>query len=213
MPTEGARPLRADAARNRRLVLDTADRMIADRRELVSLNEIAHEAGIGIGTVYRRFPDVRSLVDALYTERFERFVGFASDAAAMPDPGTGLRTYIVTAAEWRAHDPGLDIVLGNADLERAENSALRDQLTRRIDGIVVVAREAGAVRSDFASSDVYTMIAMLGAAADRTESISPGTWRRYAAVLLTGFGIASSDEESVGPMSDDEIRGTWPQPG
>ncbi|MBN6051298.1 helix-turn-helix transcriptional regulator [Nonomuraea sp. RK-328] len=67
-------PERADAARNRRRILDVASRLIAERgaRQL-SLDEVAREAGVGVGTVYRRFGDRTGLVWALIDEHERRF--------------------------------------------------------------------------------------------------------------------------------------------
>ncbi|MBQ1442292.1 MAG: TetR/AcrR family transcriptional regulator [Renibacterium sp.] len=203
------RPLRGDAERNRRLILDTADRMLAQRGSTVTLNEIAREAGLGVGTVYRRFADLESIIDVLFGERFAHFVDIAENAQQEADPGHALTGYILTAAAWRAGDPGLETILGNARLERPEVAEFRNALGSRIDRLVASALEAEAVHADFASADVYNMLFMLGAVADRTEATSPGAWRRYAVVLLAGFGLETAD--GPGAMTDDELLRAWPQ--
>jgi AcrR family transcriptional regulator len=207
---ESARPLRSDAERNRRLILETADRMLAQQGAAITLNEIAREAGIGIGTVYRRFPDMQSLFDALFTERFTIYLQFASTASQAAEPGRALTHYLLAAATWRAKDPGLDTILANASLSRPEIAEIRDELGRRIDSLVEEAVTAGAVRDDFASTDVYSVLYMLGAVADRTESLSPGAWRRYAVVLLTGFGLHTDSAELTEAMTDEQILQAWP---
>ncbi|MFD5513268.1 TetR/AcrR family transcriptional regulator [Streptomyces sp. NPDC127051] len=130
MTRETQRPLRADAERNRRLIMETADRMFARRGAAVTLNEIAREAGIGVGTVYRRFPDLQALIDALFTERFTTFLDLAAAAEAQPDPGQALRQYLLQAAGWRARDRALDVILGHASIEAGPISRIGFGLDR-----------------------------------------------------------------------------------
>jgi len=202
--------LRADAERNRRLILHTADQMLAERRTPLTLNDVAKAAGLGVGTVYRRFPDVESLTDALFTERFTLYLKFAAEASAEADAGRALVRYLLTAAASRAGDPGLETILAQARLERPELRALRDELGHRVDALVSRALEAEAVNTDFSSADVYSMLYMLGAVADRTEQIAPGAWRRYAGILLTGFGLRSDSAQPATPMSDTDLLKAWP---
>ncbi|MEU2621141.1 helix-turn-helix domain-containing protein [Streptomyces sp. NPDC007157] len=212
MTRETQRPLRADAERNRRLIMDTANRMIAQRGAVVTLNEIAHEAGVGVGTVYRRFADLQALVDALFAERFSTFLGLAAAAEEHTDPGLALRQYLLETARWRAGDRALDVVLAHADLDTGPLAAMRDELGGHVDGLVARAVAAGAVRADFASSDVYAYLYMVGAVVDRTHDIAPDAWRRYAEVLLIGFGLEQAPTADTAAMTDAQIRRTWPRP-
>ena len=88
------RPLRADAERNRQRILDAAADLFAERGLQVSLDEVAERAGVGVGTVYRRFPDREALIDALFQVRVEEFIGIAREAAADPDAWAGLTRFI-----------------------------------------------------------------------------------------------------------------------
>ena len=213
MSEDRQRPLRADAERNRRQIMETAERMFAERGSVATLNEIAHEAGVGVGTVYRRFPDLASLMNALFAERFTTFLQLAETAAEQADPGEALRHYLVEAARWRAGDPALDVILAHADLEVAPAAGMRDELGRRVDALVERAVAAGAVHEGFASSDVYAYLYMIGAIADRTHDVAPDAWRRYADVLLRGFGLEPATETQAAPaMTDAQILGTWPKP-
>src|SRR6058998_191476 len=62
-------PLRKDAERNRQRILDAARELFAERGLGVTLNDVAHHAGVGVGTVYRRFPDKEVLIDTLFQEQ------------------------------------------------------------------------------------------------------------------------------------------------
>jgi AcrR family transcriptional regulator len=208
---EPDRPLRADAARNRQLILATADRLFARDGIDVTLNDIAHEAGIGVGTVYRRFDDRQALIDALFVERFRAFRGLADSAAEDPDPGRGLRRYLLDAAERRASDRALEDILASASVSAAPIDEMRTDLASAVDGLVERAKAARAVNADFASADVYTFLFMVGSVADRTRDVVPDAWRRYADVLLAGFGFTSEPSAGGRAMSDAELRLTWPK--
>ncbi|GHB36490.1 TetR family transcriptional regulator [Streptomyces xanthochromogenes] len=212
MTPEPQRPLRADAERNRQLIMRTAERLIARRGPAVTLNEIARAAGVGVGTVYRRFPDLQALIDALFTERFTTFLRLAAAAGQHVDPAQALRQYLLDAAQWRSEDRALDTILAHAGTDTKPIARMRDELGRHVDGLVRAAVTAGAVREDFASADVYAFLHMIGAVADRTHDIAPGAWRRYAEVLLLGFGLQRSPAAHTSAMTEEQIRRTWPEP-
>src|SRR3954447_9838578 len=84
------RPLRRDAERNRQRILTAAGELFAQRGLSVTLDDIARHAGVGVGTVYRRFPDKEQLIDALFEQRMEasrkirtRAMGYSSTWQAL----------------------------------------------------------------------------------------------------------------------------------
>src|SRR3712207_57294 len=88
--SEDPRPLRRDAERNRARILDAARRLFTERGLAVSMDEIARCAGVGVGTVYRRFATREQLLDALLEDRFAQVLDMAERAAAQPDAWEGL---------------------------------------------------------------------------------------------------------------------------
>jgi len=192
--------------------MTTADRLFARRGATVPLNEIAREAGLGVGTVYRRFPDLQSLVDALFTERFTMFLHLATTAAEQPDPARALRRYLLAAARWRSEDRALEVILANASVDTGPVARTRDQLGRLVDGLAERAVTAGAVRKDFVSADVYAFLNMIGAVADRTHDVAPDAWRRYAEVLMVGFGLEGATADGTSAMTDEQLLESWPKP-
>src|SRR5437764_10570760 len=96
------RPLRKDAERNRQRILDAAAELFAQRGLGVTLNDIAHHAGVGVGTVYRRFPDKADLIDGLFEQRIGSIVEIADEALADPDPWRGLTSFIERACGLQA---------------------------------------------------------------------------------------------------------------
>lgn len=99
------RPLRRDAERNRRRILDAARELFASEGLHVSLDDIAHHAEVGVGTVYRRFPDKDALIDALFDEEIEAIVALAERGLAENDPWTGLEQFVLGALREAGHQP------------------------------------------------------------------------------------------------------------
>src|ERR1700761_3739438 len=97
--SEPERPLRKDAERNRRRILRAASDVFTERGLEATLDDVAREAGVGVGTVYRRFPDKAALADALFEERIDALVELATQAHAADDPWEGLAGFMLTAAE------------------------------------------------------------------------------------------------------------------
>src|SRR5215218_8506447 len=108
------RPLRADAERNRRRILDAAAELFAAKGLSVGLDEISHHAGVGVATAYRRFPDKRQLIDALFDQRLDRLVELAERGLAADDAWEGLADFIEQATELHIANRGLkELVFGS----------------------------------------------------------------------------------------------------
>ena len=108
---ECARPLRRDAERNRQRILKAASEVFTERGLDVSLDEVARHAGVGVGTVYRRFRTKEDLVEALFINRIEEVAALAEEAAQVPDPWSGLVCFMEQMTEMLAGDLGLHQLL------------------------------------------------------------------------------------------------------
>ncbi|MFZ6990471.1 TetR/AcrR family transcriptional regulator [Curtobacterium sp. RRHDQ66] len=180
------RPLRADAARNRELILQTARKCFAERGLSVTLNDIAHEAGVGVGTVYRRFADKDSLIEALLATKFDAMNAAAARAAEEIDPRESLRLYLMGVFEFRARDRALADAIVRAGKGRPSIVQERDRLETQVAEIIRRAHDAGVVRVGFDYRDLPMLTTMVGAVADATRAHDPNAWRRYAEVLIEG---------------------------
>src|ERR1700759_5745549 len=89
-PGPHSRPLRRDAEHNRQRILEAASEVFNELGLEASLDEVARRAGVGVGTVYRRFPAKEDLIEALFVDRIESGATLAEEAAQAPDPWTGL---------------------------------------------------------------------------------------------------------------------------
>src|SRR4051812_10369916 len=111
----GQRPLRRDAERNRQRILDAARTLIAEQGLGVSHDQLAEAADVAVGTVYRRFPDKESLIEALFAEHIEGVVALARAALEIADPWEGLVTFLTQALQIQAGNRGLkELALGGA---------------------------------------------------------------------------------------------------
>jgi len=182
-----ARPLRADAERNRQRILDAARTLFAERGVDVSVEEIAAAAGVGIGTFYRRFPDRETLVEAVFATKMEQVVQVARDALEIEDPWDGFRTFVVTVARMHARDRGLNSVTLSADRGQKQVAAFRAAIQPLARQLLERAKAAGALREDVTSFDIPMIYQAVGAIADRTRDVAPDYFERTLTLLVDGL--------------------------
>jgi AcrR family transcriptional regulator len=205
-PASPERPLRKDAERNRRRILDAARELFAERGLGVTLNDIAHHAGVGVGTVYRRFPDKTELIESLFEESLQEIAERLRAAVADPDPWHGLVTFLVGQFEVHAQDQGLKELVTATPDGLARVSRLRDELLPLSEDLVQRAQASGALRRDVAATDLAVIQIMIGSVLDATRDIDAEVWRRYLAILLRGISARpESLELPVGPITDAQV--------
>jgi AcrR family transcriptional regulator len=216
MPTT-ERPLRKDAERNRLRILEAARVLFAERGLGVTLNDIAHHAGVGVGTVYRRFPDKDRLIEELFELRVAEIVGLAKAALDDPDPWNGLTGFLTKALELQAEDAGFkEVVLGSPGA-RERIGQIRLQMFPIGVELVRRAQEAGQLRSDFFSTDVPIIQLMVGTVIDTARDVEPELWRRYLAIVLAGLrpGGERTDPMPIGNLDPERVQrvmSSWQPP-
>jgi AcrR family transcriptional regulator len=182
-----ARPLRADAERNRQRILEAAATVFAERGLDVSLDDIAAAAGVGVGTVYRRFPDKDALIDALFEDKIREVYDLAVAASAVEDPWEALAGFIRGVCELQAADRGLKQILFTVDRGSARVREARDVIAPVATGLLRRAQEAGVVRADLAEFDLPLMHFAVGFVSDTTRDVAPAYWERFLTLLLDGM--------------------------
>jgi AcrR family transcriptional regulator len=184
-PTD--RPLRRDAERNRQRILEAAREAFAEEGLAVTLDEIARRAGVGVGTIYRRFPDKEQLIDALFEERIGEVVALAEAAFHSDDAWEGLVSFLEGAAALHACDRGLKEVTlsGVHGLERVARA--RELMFPLVTRLVARAQEQGSLRADAEPTDLPIMLLMLGTLSECTREVDPEIWRRYLGILTDGL--------------------------
>jgi AcrR family transcriptional regulator len=181
------RPLRRDAERNRQRILAAAAEVFSERGLDATLDEVARAAGVGVGTVYRRFPDKDSLVQELFRDRIDSLVTVAEQACAAADPWQGLVSYLEFAVAAMAADLGLRQMMTFATYGRDQVCYARERMRPVIVALVERAQSSGGLRRDVEATDVKLIIFMLASVAEYAATVRPDIWRRYLALLLDGL--------------------------
>src|SRR5271166_288681 len=191
------RPLRKDAERNRRRILDAAAELFMERGLGVTLNDIAHHADVGVGTVYRRFPDKELLIDALFEERVEEMLALAERSLGDPDPWHGLASFLEQGLELQARDMGLKQLLLGTPQGCARVGGVRERLLPIVTALVTRARDAGQLRADIEPEDLAVTQWMLGTVVDYGREVRPELWRRYLYLLLRAIRAEPTPAEAL----------------
>jgi AcrR family transcriptional regulator len=182
-----ARPLRRDAVRNRQRVLKAASEVFTELGLEVTLDEVARRAGVGVGTVYRRFGTKEDLVAALFEDRVDAIATLAERAIEEPDPWTGLVGFMEQAAGILADDLGLRQLLMFATYGRDHVAYARQRNAPLVAKLLGRAQAAGQVRDDLRPTDIPFIIFVLTEATVLARQARPDIWRRYLALIIDGL--------------------------
>ncbi len=181
--TDGDKPLRADARRNRARVLDVAHEMFLAEGMSVPIDAIAERAGVGVGTVYRHFPTKEALFKAIMRHRIQAMITMADDLTDADDPGAAFFDYFAHIVEATEGSKGVHEAFVKAGFQlEASVGDLAAELRDALGVLLKRAQEAGAVRADLTATDAKALIA--GVAEMRRLG---GDRDRMLAVVLAGM--------------------------
>jgi AcrR family transcriptional regulator len=200
------RPLRRDAERNRRRILSAAATVFAERGLGVTLDKIADQAGVGVGTVYRRFPEKQLLIDALFEERIEELARVGEHALTAEDPWQGLVEYLEAAIAQQAANRGLRDLLLSSTHGHDRVARARERLAPVTAQLLERAQKQGELRADLTTNDVPLLYLMLGAIVDYTRDVEPAAWRRFFGLVEDGLRARRAEPSRLptGPLRDDQ---------
>ena len=206
--------LRKDAAENRERLLAAASELFAERGLGVTLNDIAHHAGVGVGTAYRRFPNKEAIIDALFEQRLQALADVAQEALDDQDAWNGLVTFLDRALYMRHGDRGLDEMMNNAALGDERASEARDRIAPIITQLVRKAQKQGVVRPDLHQTDLIFIQLALSAITEATRDVSPALYRRYLTLFLDGIRTdrAVFTRLPVKPLTADQTHTAMTRP-
>lgn len=183
-PTGEALPdaLRRDAAENREKLLAAARHVFATHGTEAPLEAVAAEAGVGIATLYRRFPTREDLVAAVVEQELEEYVKGTERALEIDDPWTGFTTFLSAMCDMQASQPGLC----NAPFLELPNAtrvgALRERLDSLTNQLIERAKGSGSLRLDVTPHDIMLLASanagVIGAAAE------PSALARYRELMF-----------------------------
>lgn len=201
------RPLRKDAERNRKRVLEAARDLFASKGLEPNLNDVAHHAGVGVGTVYRRFASKEELLEAIFEDGLNQLADLAETALQQPDPWQGFVWYVEQMCEITATDRGLREMAFSKSYGGDRVTAAQDRLVPIQKKLVERARIDGQLRPELSDTDMPIFGLLSGTVSEFAGHIGADLWRRYVAILLDGMRYRSDQTPlPVAALDDDEIQ-------
>ena len=201
-----ARPLRRDARRNRDAILTAARQVFCDHGLEAPLEEIARRAGVGIATLYRRFPSRVALLDAVLADTVQAHIAVAEQALGNPDPWEGFASYLEQTCRLQAANRGLNDAMGMRFPRATATEAAKTRLFEVVAQVVDRAQHSGQLRADLTVEDLAfltwanTRILEAGRAAG-----VPDAWRRHLGLLLDGFRAERAHPLPQPPLSPRQV--------
>ncbi|MGW2865988.1 TetR/AcrR family transcriptional regulator [Streptomyces sp. NPDC001205] len=185
---DSKRPLRADAQRNRDKILAVAVRKFAEQGLDAHLEQIAKEAGVGIGTLYRNFPTRDALIEAAYRNELARLCDAAPELLAALPPREALRAWMGRFLDYASAKHGM------ADALRALGAAgahpftrSREMIQDALASLMDAARAADAIRPDITTADLFAALTGIALAAGRPEQRDQA--ERLVGLTLDGLSV------------------------
>lgn len=180
------RPLRADARRNREKVLEAARAVFSEQGRDAQIDDVARQAEVGVGTVYRHFPTKEALIEALMVDSFAEILLAARAALDVEDPWDAFADVLWRGAEIMAGDRALSEVFAAQPAASAAELPILDELTETVGELMRRAKEAGALRADVVIDDIPMLMCGIGSATKKEHSCS-APWRRHLGIVIDGL--------------------------
>ena len=199
------RPLRRDARERRDKLLAAAQREFAAHGVDASLEKIARDAGVAIGTLYRHFPTRLDLLMAAFRPRLQSFLDAAAEALAMDDPWEGFVSYLENLFAVQAGDRGFNDFLSRRFTDNAETERIHDLMCEQIEDVLNRAQDAGVARLDIALADIVNLIWSNGRIIDATSATAPNAWRRYLYLMLDAYRAERAHSLPEPPMTYEQL--------
>ena len=192
--------LRKDAARNREKILEAAVAVFDEEGVDVCVEVIAQRAGVGMGTLYRRFPTKELLIDAVVDELLEEVLSAARTALENETAANGFAEFLRTVGWLQFEHAGC-----LARLWTSNDNEWRKRIEVLTRTLLSRAQDAGTVRSDLVYEDVIVLFWSLRGVIEATSSISSDSWLRYFELLLLSL-VPSDNPLEHPPLTSEEAQ-------
>jgi AcrR family transcriptional regulator len=199
------RPLRRDARASRDKLITAAQVEFAAQGVDASLEKIAREAGVAIGTLYRHFPTRLDLLMAALGPRLQEFVNGAEAAVTMDDPWEGFVAYLENLFAVQAGHRGFNDFLSRRFPGNDETEQIHDVMCRQIEDVLGRAQKAGRARPDITQADIVNLIWSNGRIIDATRAKAPTAWRRQLHLMLDAYRAERAHLIPEPPMTDEQL--------
>ncbi|SDY41841.1 TetR/AcrR family transcriptional regulator [Herbiconiux ginsengi] len=198
-------PRRRDAQERRHRLIVAAQREFAARGVDASLERIAREADVAIGTLYRHFPTRLDLLLAALEPRVREFLDGSEKALQIDDPWGAFVSYLENLFRVQAGDRGFNDFLSRRFPGSEETERIHDEMCRQIDDVLTRAQKAGAVRADITLADIVNLIWSNGRMIDATSTTAPNAWRRQLFLMLDAYRAEAAHAIPEPPMSEKQL--------
>ncbi|MEU4097163.1 helix-turn-helix domain-containing protein [Streptomyces sp. NPDC026673] len=185
------RPLRSDAVRSRKLLLEAAAEVFAEHGSAVSVSQIAERAGVGKGTVFRHFPTKEDLLASIVFEKMFLLVAIGERLLDAEDSADGLCEFMGAAIEMQTRDRAFCEVAQGEARDHPEVRKGREMLDAVTEALTDRARQHGAIRSDITGQDVRLLMSGIYQTAAPELATQSRLWQRYLRLVFDG--MQSSD--------------------
>lgn len=201
------RPLRRDAERNRQRVIEAARDLFALRGLEATLNDVAHHAGLGVGTVYRRFPTKEELLEAVFEDAINQLTALAESALHHNDSWQGFVWFFEQLCEVTATDRGVREMAFSKTHGGDQVEAARVRLVPQITKLVERAQQDGYLRPDLSPTDMPIFGLMAGTVSEFAGDVDAQLWQRYVAILLEGIRQRSGQTRlTINALEDEDLE-------
>jgi AcrR family transcriptional regulator len=157
--SDNAKPVRADAHRNRQRLLEVARRSFSAGGDRVTLERIARDAGVGIGTLYRHFPTREALVEAVHRAELTRLCASATELLAAHEPDAALRIWMDRFADYVAAKREMaDALRALIAAGAITSSQIREQMSAAVQLMLDAGAAADTLRADVRAEDVVASL-------------------------------------------------------
>jgi AcrR family transcriptional regulator len=199
------RPRRRDAQERHDRLIVAAQREFAARGVDASLERIARDADVAIGTLYRHFPTRLDLLLAALEPRLREFTDGSERALEIDDPWEGFVAYLENLFRVQAGDRGFNDFLSRRFPGSPDTERIHDQMCRQIEAVLTRAQDAGVARPDIALADIVNLIWSNGRMIDATSTTAPNAWRRQLHLMLDAYRAQSAHPIPEPPMTDQQL--------
>jgi AcrR family transcriptional regulator len=200
---------RADAARNRRLLIDAAAAELSEHGLDVSIARIAARAGVAKGTVFNHFSSKEELVSAIFCEQLVALAATGETLLENADPRSALLQFMTAGVELTANDRSFCEAATATSRADPVIRAASDRLAQVAEALTARARRAGVVRADITGHDIVLLFSAATQTAAPLAAVRPGLWRRYLHLIFDGLRPEAAHELPVtAPTSQDFTTAT-----
>jgi AcrR family transcriptional regulator len=213
---------RKDVTRNRHRLLEAGREVFAANGLAASLNDVAHHAGVGVGTAYRHFPNKEALATAILEVQVDELEQILRTALDKSDPWTGLVDYLEQSLAIQVRDRGMAQIMSGRRITRDRFDWERDRLAPLVNALTDRAHDAGVIRNDVVGTDlIHIQIGLIAIAQTADEGAAnvqrndlSSLYTRYLQLFLDSVHQTTSTLP-VAPLSTEDshamLTGTSPR--